>query len=63
MFEQSKGSIELKIQQIFSNVLGIEKNKTITIDNGDKIQVSYCPDCDGMIKSPMCCGNDMSCEI
>jgi len=39
------------------------KNKTITTDHGDKVQVSYCPDCDGMIKSPMCCGNDMSCEI
>ena len=26
------------------------KNKTVTTDNGDKVQVSYCPDCDGMIK-------------
>tara|TARA_B100000676_G_C17935829_1_gene763509 strand:- start:563 stop:760 length:198 start_codon:yes stop_codon:yes gene_type:complete len=39
------------------------QNKTITIDSGDEVQVSYCPQCDGMIKSPMCCGLDMSCEI
>ncbi len=39
------------------------QNKTITIDSGDEVQVSFCPQCDGMIKSPMCCGMDMSCEL
>ena len=38
-------------------------NKSITTDNGDIVQVSYCPDCEGMIKSPMCCGMDMSCAL
>ena len=38
-------------------------NNTIELDNGDKVQVSYCPKCEGKIKSPMCCGEDMSCEI
>jgi NAD-dependent SIR2 family protein deacetylase len=38
-------------------------NKTIELDDGDKVQVSYCPKCEGKIKSPMCCGEDMSCEI
>ena len=39
------------------------QNKTITVDSGDEVQVSFCPQCDGMIKSPMCCGLDMSCAI
>ena len=33
---------------------------SITADNGDEIQVSKCPDGHGMIKSPMCCGQDMA---
>jgi NAD-dependent SIR2 family protein deacetylase len=33
---------------------------SITTDSGDKIQVSKCPDGHGMIKSPMCCGQDMT---
>jgi hypothetical protein len=32
---------------------------SITADSGDEIQVSKCPDGHGMIKSPMCCGQDM----
>ena len=27
---------------------------------GSKIGVSQCPSCKGMIKSPQCCGQDMS---
>ena len=33
---------------------------SITADSGDVIQVSKCPDGHGMIKSPMCCGQDMA---
>ena len=33
---------------------------SISADNGDEIQVSKCPDGHGMIKSPMCCGQDMT---
>lgn len=33
---------------------------SITTDGGDQVQVSKCPDGHGMIKSPMCCGQDMS---
>ena len=36
-------------------------NNSITLDNGDEVQVTYCPTCEGKIKSPMCCGEDMSC--
>ncbi len=32
----------------------------ITADSGDQVQVSKCPDGHGMIKSPMCCGQDMA---
>ena len=38
-------------------------NDTINLDNGDEVQVSYCPICEGKIKSPMCCGEDMSCTL
>jgi hypothetical protein len=35
---------------------------TITKD-GTEIHVSKCPDGHGMIKSPMCCGQDMACAV
>ena len=35
----------------------------ITTDDGTQVAVSKCPDGCGKIKSPMCCGHDMSCEI
>lgn len=38
-------------------------NDTITTDAGVEVQVSKCPDGHGMIKSPLCCGQDMSCSV
>lgn len=35
---------------------------TITKD-GNNIQVAKCPKGCGMIKSPMCCGQDMQCSV
>ena len=32
-------------------------------DDGSQVQVSKCPNGHGKIKSPMCCGQDMVCEI
>ena len=32
----------------------------IKTDAGETVQVSKCPDGHGMIKSPMCCGQDMT---
>ena len=32
-------------------------------DDGTTVGVSKCPDGCGMIKSPNCCGEDMSCNI
>ena len=35
----------------------------ITKDDGTIVAVAKCPDGHGKIKSPMCCGHDMSCEM
>ncbi len=32
---------------------------SLTLDDGTNVQISKCPDCAGMIKSPQCCGADM----
>ena len=36
---------------------------TITTASGAEVHVSKFPDGCGKIKSPMCCGDDMSCSI
>ncbi len=38
-------------------------NGVLTLDDGSLVQIAQCPDCEGKIKSPQCCGLDMSCEI
>jgi|TARA_B100000809_G_scaffold236903_1_gene256251 hypothetical protein len=38
-------------------------NDTLTKDDGSTVQVSKCPNGDGMIKSPMCCAQDMTCAV
>ena len=35
----------------------------LTLDDGNQVQISQCPSCEGKIKSPQCCGADMSCEV
>ena len=30
--------------------------------NGKNVQISKCPSCEGKIKSPQCCGEDMACS-
>jgi hypothetical protein len=39
------------------------KNGTLELDNGSSVQISECPNGHGKIKSPLCCGQDMSCSI
>jgi len=39
------------------------ENDTLTLDSGAKVQISKCPNGHGKIKSPMCCGQDMSCSL
>jgi hypothetical protein len=35
----------------------------LTIASGAKVFIAKCPDGHGKIKSPQCCGQDMSCSI
>jgi len=39
------------------------EHNTLTKDSGAQVNVSTCPSGCGKIKSPMCCGEDMSCPI
>ena len=36
------------------------KNAMLSLDDGKTVQVSECPNGHGRIKSPMCCGQDMT---
>lgn len=36
---------------------------SITTAEGASVRVAECPNGDGKIKSPLCCGTDMSCAI
>jgi hypothetical protein len=36
-------------------------NDSLKLDDGTVIQVSKCPNGHGKIKSPLCCGQDMTC--
>ena len=38
-------------------------HSTLSLDDGRKVDISSCPDGHGKVKSPMCCGEDMSCPI
>ena len=35
----------------------------LELPDGNKVEISECPNGHGKIKSPMCCGEDMSCSI
>lgn len=35
----------------------------LTLDGGVQVEISKCPNGHGKIKSPTCCGEDMSCSI
>jgi len=37
-------------------------NDMLTLGDGNEVQISKCPNDHGKIKSPMCCGQDMSCS-
>ena len=39
------------------------ENDELTKADGSTVQVSKCPDGHGKIKSPLCCGQDMSCSL
>ena len=35
----------------------------LTKDDGTQVAIAKCPDDHGKIKSPMCCGHDMVCDL
>ena len=35
----------------------------LKLDNGSEVQISKYPNNHGKIKSPLCCGEDMSCNL
>ena len=39
------------------------ENSFLSLDDGSEVQISQCPSCEGKIKSPQCCGADMSCSL
>jgi len=39
------------------------ENGTLEVGEGTEVQISSCPNGHGKIKSPLCCGQDMSCSI
>ena len=39
------------------------ENDMLNIDNGTQVQISKCPNEHGKIKSPLCCGQDMTCTV
>ncbi len=36
---------------------------TIKLEDGTEVHVSECPNGHGKIKSPLCCGQDMTCKV
>ena len=39
-------------------------NGVLNLDNGGgSVQISKCPNKHGKIKSPLCCGQDMTCSV
>jgi hypothetical protein len=39
------------------------ENDMLTLPDGNQVQISICRSCEGKIKSPQCCGADMSCTV
>lgn len=36
---------------------------SLEIGDGKSVQIAKCPSCEGKIKSPSCCGEEMACNI
>ena len=76
MFAQANwdpGAIELELLSAKhstvagSNILpfadGDSETDNLELPDGRNVQISKCPNGHGKIKSPLCCGQDMSCSI
>ena len=38
-------------------------HETLTLDGDRTVDISTCPNGHGKVKSPMCCGEDMTCAL
>jgi hypothetical protein len=38
------------------------KHSSLTKADGSRVHISECPEGHGKVKSPMCCGQDMTCS-
>lgn len=38
-------------------------DSAIVKDDGTQVRISECPEGHGKIKSPLCCGSDMTCAV
>jgi len=38
-------------------------NGVLDLEDGTQVQISECPNGHGKIKSPLCCGADMTCSV
>jgi hypothetical protein len=38
-------------------------HSTLNKDDGTSVHISECPNGHGKVKSPMCCGQDMTCQV
>lgn len=38
-------------------------NGVLDLEDGTQVQISECPNGHGKIKSPVCCGSDMTCSV
>jgi len=36
---------------------------TLTLDSGKQVHIAKCPEGHGKVKSPQCCGEDMTCSV
>ena len=39
------------------------EHKELTLDGGQKVHVAECPEGHGKVKSPLCCGQEMTCAV
>jgi DNA-directed RNA polymerase subunit RPC12/RpoP len=39
------------------------EHDTLKLDSGAEVTISKCPEGHGKVKSPQCCGEDMTCSI
>jgi hypothetical protein len=48
---------------IVENAMSLWLMTQLKLDDGNEVQISKCPNDHGKIKSPLCCGQDMSCKV